>query len=124
MLEKLSSGHMLKFFLVADIATEFGALIHGMFLKVQHRFPDDGAVFSLKIAFMWEFTEINAVSQNFINVLQKISRNLTIRAGHVTISSLRLSSSTSYSLLILVLFPSSWRHLHQLFFWKVTWSLI
>ena len=81
MLEKLSSGHMLKFFLVADVATEFGALIHGMFLEVEHGFPDDAAVFGLKIAFMWEFTEINAVSQNFINILHKISRNLTIWAS-------------------------------------------
>ncbi len=69
---------MLKFFLVTDVTPKLGALIHSMFLKVKHGFPDYAAVFGLEIAFMWELTEINAVFQNFINVLHKITTNLTI----------------------------------------------
>lgn len=78
MLKELGSGHMLILFLVTNVTAEFWALIHSMLLQVEHRFPNDAAVLLVQEAFVWEFTEIDTISQNLINFLHKITFNLTI----------------------------------------------
>ena len=116
MLEKLSSCHMLVLFLIANVTAEFGTLIHRMFLKIKHGLPDDAAAFLLQIAFMWKFTEINAVSQNFVNVLHKVSANLTIGTAQVELRSHCITRSSvcgTLSFVVhlsLIFFLLSWRH--------------
>jgi len=116
---------MLILFLIADITAKFGTLIHCMLLKIKHCLPDDAATFLLQIAFMWKFTEINAVSQNFVNVLHKVSTDLAIGAAQVELRSHRITRSSvcgALSFLVhlsLIFFLLAWRHFGQLFFSQI-----
>jgi hypothetical protein len=70
MVEKLSSSHVLEFFLVADIASKFRAVIDCMLLKIKQSFPNYSTIFPVfLITFMWELTKVDAVFKNFVDIL-------------------------------------------------------
>ena len=69
MLEKLSPRHVLKLLLVTNITTKFGTFVQGMFLKIKHCFPNNSSTLGLRITFVREFTEIDAVHKNLIDWL-------------------------------------------------------
>ena len=70
MIEKLCSGHVLKFFLVADIATEFRTVIDCMLLKIKQSFPNYSTVLPVfNITFMWELTKVDTIFENFVDIL-------------------------------------------------------
>ena len=52
--------------MVADITAKLRALIHGMLLQLPHGFPDDHTMLLFPVAFVGEFTEINAVRKNLV----------------------------------------------------------
>lgn len=84
MIEKLSSSHVLEFFLIADVTAKFRTLIHSMFLKLYQSFPNNSSILSVfKIALVWEFTKIDAIFENFVDILQKLSSLLTIWAANI-----------------------------------------
>lgn len=91
MLLELSTCHMLKFFTVANIATEFRAVELSMGLQFTQSFPYDFVVSMNRWTSMWEFTKINTVLENFIYLLKKITFGLTVRTTNIIIRSLSLS---------------------------------
>lgn len=60
MLGQLSSCHVLEIFIVANIASKFRTLVHGMLLKVFHRLPNNDLL-SILPALVRELTEVYAV---------------------------------------------------------------
>lgn len=77
---KLPSRHRLVFWEVADVATILGALIViSMTLKLSDSFPHD---FGILIALVRELTEIDAVSDNWVNFGQEIAFAFTVGALH------------------------------------------
>ena len=60
-LKQLSPCHVLKVFVIANVAAKLRALIHCMLLELPHGFPDDHAMSLILVALVREFTEVNAV---------------------------------------------------------------
>lgn len=90
---ELSSGHVLELFSIADITTKFRAAKLSMSLKFSKSLPDN-LVFSIGcVASMWKLTEINTVSQNFVNFLHEITSSLTVGAANVIVWSLTADST-------------------------------
>jgi hypothetical protein len=87
---------MLEIFMVANIATKFGAFMHGMLLKLFHSFPNGDTIFFL-VALMREFAKIDTILQNFVDMCQEIASCLTIWATDIITILLSLLS-TSISL--------------------------
>ena len=83
MLEELSSCHFLEIFMVANITSKFRAIKKSMLLKFSHCFPNNITTFAVFVASMREFTKINAISDNFVNFLHKITSILTIRTADI-----------------------------------------
>ena len=71
---------MLKVLVVAYIASELGALIHGMLLELSHGLPDNHALPIVLVALVWKFTEVDAVGQHLIDVLHEVSPSVAARA--------------------------------------------
>ena len=69
MIVKLGSRHMLEFFSIADIASEFRARVLGMSLKLTQSFPDNLTSSVIEVASMRELTEINTVLKDFVYFL-------------------------------------------------------
>ena len=74
---------MLKVFVIAYVAAEFGALIHGMLLELPHGLPDDHALPVVLVALVGELTEVNAVGQHLIDILHEIALGTTPRTLHI-----------------------------------------
>jgi len=72
---------MLKLFPVTDITSEFGAFVKSMLLKLIQSFPYYIALFVTKVTFMWKFTEVDAVSKNFVDIFKEISFHLAMRTA-------------------------------------------
>ena len=102
MLEKLSPRHVLKLLLVTNITTKFGTFVQGMFLKIQHCFPNNSSILGLRITLVREFTEIDTVHKNLVDWLQEISSNLAMGTTNI------LLSLIIHLRLVFLLF--SWRH--------------
>ena len=83
MLKQLSPCHMLKVFVIAYVAAEFGALIHGMLLELPHGLPDDHALPVVLVALVGELTEVNAVGQHLIDILHEIALGTTPRTLYI-----------------------------------------
>ena len=81
--EKLLPGHMLKVFMIANVTAEFWAIIDGVLLEFFHGFPYDLTVFIVLVTFVREFTEVNAVLENLVNWLQKVTSSLAMWAANV-----------------------------------------
>ena len=122
--EKLLPGHMLKVFMIANVTAEFWAIIDGVLLEFFHGFPYDLTVFIVLVTFMREFTEVNAVLENLVNWLQKVTSSLAMWAANVISWSnsgfsrsdeLRLLSSLHLSS---VSFSLPWWHLCEHIFRK------
>lgn len=82
-LEKLGASHVLILFLVADVAAELGALVHGMLLELEQRLPDDRAVLAVSVATMRELAEVDTVAQDLVNLAKEIAALLAVRAAHI-----------------------------------------
>lgn len=83
---KLTSSHCLVFWKVADVATILGALIViSVTLELTDCFPEDFAILKL-IALVRELTEIDAVSDNWVNFGQEIAFAFTVGALHHLVS--------------------------------------
>ena len=82
MIIELSSSHVLELRPVADITSELGAVELSVCLELTEGLPDDN-VTSILPAFMWEFTEINAVLQYLVNWLEEITASLAIGAANI-----------------------------------------
>lgn len=77
---QLASSHRLVFWEVADVATILGALIViNMALKLSDSFPLDLAIF---IASVRELTEVDSVSDNWVNFGQEIAFAFTVGTTH------------------------------------------
>jgi hypothetical protein len=74
---------MLEILMIANITTEFGAVIDGMLLELFQGFPYDLAIFIVPVTFMRKFTEVDAVLKNPVNRLQKVTAGLTMWAANV-----------------------------------------
>lgn len=61
MLKQLSSRHVLKVFMVADITSKLGALIHGVLLQLSHGLPDNHTLPIVLEAFVRELTKVDTV---------------------------------------------------------------
>jgi hypothetical protein len=66
---KLGSSHMLEFFSVADIASEFRARVLSMSLELSQSLPDNFTSSIVKIASMRELTEIDTVLKDLVDLL-------------------------------------------------------
>ena len=66
---KLGSSHMLEFFSVADIASEFRARVLSMSLELSQSLPDNFTSSIVKVASMRELTEINTVLKDLVDLL-------------------------------------------------------
>lgn len=66
MLGQLSSCHVLEIFIVANVASKFRTLVHGMLLKIFHRLPNNDLL-SVVPALMRKLTEVNAVLEDLVN---------------------------------------------------------
>lgn len=117
-LEELLSIHMLVVLVVADITTEFGAVEHGVLLQLPHGLPNNDTFIVSSVAFMWEFTEVNTVSQYLIDLLQEVTSGLAVGTARVEscVASILLLSRVLLSglLAIGVSFPLPWGHLIEL----------
>ena len=102
MLEKLCPRHVLKLLLITNITTKFGTFVQGMFLKIQHCFPNNSSILGLRITLVREFTEIDTVHKNLVDWLQEISSNLAMGTTNI------LLSLIIHLRLVFLLF--SWRH--------------
>ena len=67
MLGQLSSCHVLKFFIVANIASKLRTLIHGMLLEILHGLPNNDLL-SVLPALVREFTKVNAVLEDLVHL--------------------------------------------------------
>jgi len=80
MISQLSSRHVLEFLKVADVTTVLGALIVlCMLLELSNGFPNDFTIWSF-ITLMREFAEIDAVSYNWVDLLENVSLALAMWA--------------------------------------------
>lgn len=89
MLEKLRTRHMLVLFSETNVAAEFRTFKHSMLLKFEQGFPDNLRILSIKPTFMWEFTEIDAITNYLVNFDNEITSLIAIWAA--------VSSSWSWS---------------------------
>lgn len=81
---KLRSSHGLIFWKIADVATILGALVViSVTLELSDSFPED---FAKLIAPVRELTEIDAVSDNWVNFGQEIAFAFTVGALHHLVS--------------------------------------
>jgi hypothetical protein len=105
---ELGSGQVLELLSVADVASELGALELSVTLELSKSLPDDLTALScLRPASVRELTEVNTVSQDFVDFLQEVSSSLAVRAAEVklwsdehfldVLLSLSLSSTDSTS---------------------------
>ena len=90
---------MLEVFMVANITAEFWAVIDGVLLEFFHGFPYDLTMSIVLVTFMREFAEVNAVLENLVNILQKVTTSLTVWAANVISWGSSLSSRFELSLL-------------------------
>ena len=79
---KLVSSHVLEFSEIANIASILRAFIKlSMLLELSYGFPKDFSINSF-IALVRELAEVNAVSDNWIDLDQEISLALAVGAHH------------------------------------------
>lgn len=79
---KLGASHGLEFGFVTDIASIFGALVVlSMLLELANCHPLDFALDDL-VALVRELAEVDAVSHDWINVVEEVASVLAIRALH------------------------------------------
>ena len=77
---------MLAIFIVANVATEFWAIIKCMFLQFSHGLPDYFTLVAcMFIALVWKLTKVDSVLQYFVNVLHEIAFAAAIWAGYINI---------------------------------------
>lgn len=113
-ISKLSSSHVLELSEIANIATILGAfVILSMFLELSYGFPQDFSVGSL-IALVRELAEVNTVSNNWINLDQKVTFALAVGAHHGLVIVLLLIILISVSVESSRLFILSSEPLHSL----------
>jgi hypothetical protein len=80
---KLSSCHVLELLSIANVATEFGALVLSMCLELTEGLPDDLRATFSGPASMRELTEVNTVSKNLVDLLQEVTSSLAIWAADI-----------------------------------------
>ena len=101
MLEKLCSRQVLVLLSVADVTSKFWALVKGMLLKIKHGFPyDSSTTFFSQPAFMGKLTEVNTVSENLVDILEKVSLNMAAWTAH-GVSTIHLSIVLKLELAVL-----------------------
>ena len=83
MVIQLRSRHMLELGSVADVATELWAAERGVALELSEGRPHD---LTSTRAPMWEFTKINTVSDNLVNLLKAVTSSLAIGAADVEVT--------------------------------------
>ena len=81
MLEKLCTSHMLVLWIETNVTAKLGTLVHSVLLQLVHGLPEYDFL-TIRIAFVRELTEIDAVSENLVDWLKKISWLLTMWAAH------------------------------------------
>lgn len=116
-LEQFSSSQVLEVLVIADVATELWAVVHGMLLQLLHSLPDYLSTLGLK-AFVRELAEVNAIPQYLVDFLHEISSGLAVRAADIVpwsgsralllralafVASILLSSISSLQLYLAVL---------------------
>ena len=71
-LVKLPSGHMLVFFSIAYVTSEFRAVELSMCLELVQGFPNYFTSTIVCEALMREFTEVNTIFEDFVNILHEV----------------------------------------------------
>ena len=74
---------MLEFLLIANVATKLGTLVHGVLLEFAKRLPDDLTVLAISVATMRELAEVDAVTQDLVDVGDEVATLLAVRAAYV-----------------------------------------
>jgi hypothetical protein len=72
--------------MVANVTSELGTVKHGMLLKFFHCFPDNFSVFIIFKASVREFTEVDAITKNFIYFLHEVSTFLAVWTTYIIMS--------------------------------------
>jgi hypothetical protein len=82
--KQLGSCHMLELLSVADVTAKLGALILGVRLELSKSFPDDltSHVASSPTS-VGELTEVDAVSEDLVDLLHEVSPSLAVGAADV-----------------------------------------
>jgi hypothetical protein len=78
MLENLGTSHVLKVFVVTDIASKLWTVEHRMFLQLSHRLPDYFPVLWVFEASVRKLAKVETVPQHLVHFLQEISSLLAV----------------------------------------------
>jgi len=69
--------------MVANVTSELRAVVDGVFLQFLHRLPYDFTFLISFVASVGEFTEVDAIFEHFVDILQEIATSLTRFAASV-----------------------------------------
>lgn len=117
--EKLLPCQMLEVFMIANITSEFRAVVHCVLLELFQSHPDDLTLFTVFVTLVRELAEVNAILEDLVNWLQEVAAGLTMWAAnviscwgvsHLKFVKLRLLSSLHLSS---ISFSLPWRHLSE-----------
>jgi hypothetical protein len=75
---QLVSRHVLILISKTNIATEFGTIKLSMGLEFTKGLPNDLASTIGYEALMWELTEVNAILEDLIHILQEVTASLAV----------------------------------------------
>lgn len=85
-LEKLRPRHVLELFSIADVAAELRALVDCVLLQLEKRLPDNFRLHTFLVtvrADVRELAEIDAVTQDFVYLLQEVAALIAVRAAEI-----------------------------------------
>ena len=85
--KELLPGQVLEVLNVAEIASKLRAIELSMVLQLGERLPDNFVSSVLRLAFMWEFTEVDHVFENFVYFFHEVAARLTVGAANVILRS-------------------------------------
>ena len=85
--KELLPGQVLEVLNVAEIASKLRAIELSMVLQLRERLPDNFVSSVLRLAFMWEFTEVDHVFENFVYFFHEVAARLTVGAANVILRS-------------------------------------
>lgn len=82
---QLRSSQVLELFSVADVASEFRALVLSMSLQFSQGLPDNLGASFRGPASMRELTEVNAVTEHLVHLLHEVALGLAVGAADVVL---------------------------------------
>ena len=85
MVHQIFAGHVLELFEVTDVAAELAALELGVVLELVESLPDYFRVTVGVIASMRELTEVDAVSEDEVEVLEEVTLSIAIGAARIKV---------------------------------------